>query len=422
MTSRIPSINEHKAAQSDALKNKVNAEYNQSQQTEQPQQTAVELQPQAMEQPIQQPLAQPTSVPPVAPAKPLNTIPSVDSDPSNGLTVGKPYEHLSWEDFSKRRAEFGNVSDKEFWSGKIKKDPNSTYAILQEMFASDETPEQKRKRERSEQLGEVFRNLGNVIGNAANLYYTHRGGQYIDLNTANEKHRERLQKLKDKQAALKEKQDAMLIDARLADFRYERDKADREAQQKRDDDIRKATWDRQDKQRQEELDYRKERDAVADERYKSETEARQAQQEEDNRQWWAQFGFNKEIYKNSLASSGSGGGKGNGKQTNHGQMKYKYRDGKAYSQTYDLNKDSDVARAYNEGVRLGYLEGIPAEILDKSDNKIGFMRDYLKTQIGKRVAGIPGDENHKSTLNYDLIPGKELGWGKQSSNDNVTDW
>lgn len=86
----------------------------------------------------------------------------------------------------------------------------------------DETPEQKRKRERREELGQVFANLGNVIGNAANLYYTAKGAQPIDLNTSARYENERMQRIKEKRDALKEKEDAILMNARMGDVNYSR--------------------------------------------------------------------------------------------------------------------------------------------------------------------------------------------------------
>jgi hypothetical protein len=118
-----------------------------------------------------------------------------------------------------------NASPYEYWTEQVKTNPESTYAIVNQMFASKETPEEKVKRERREQLGEVFNNLGNLIGNAANLYYTHRGGQYIDLNTANEKHRERMQRIKDKQDALDRQREQIILNAKLGDAKTARAEA-----------------------------------------------------------------------------------------------------------------------------------------------------------------------------------------------------
>lgn len=118
-----------------------------------------------------------------------------------------------------------NASPYEYWTEQVKTNPESTYAIVNQMLASKETPEEKAKRERREQLGEVFNNLGNLIGNAANLYYTHRGGQYIDLNTANEKHRERMQRIKDKQDALDRQREQIILNAKLGDAKTARAEA-----------------------------------------------------------------------------------------------------------------------------------------------------------------------------------------------------
>lgn len=131
-----------------------------------------------------------------------------------------------------------NASPYEYWTEQVKTNPESTYAIVNQMFASDETPEQKRKRERREQLGETFSNLGNLIGNAANLYYTSKGGQYIDLNSVNEKHRARMQQLKDKQDALDEQRKNIILNAKLGDIQAQR--AERDAKAKTDAEAKAA--------------------------------------------------------------------------------------------------------------------------------------------------------------------------------------
>lgn len=139
------------------------------------------------------------------------------STPMQGAEVAvKPLEHLDEAGFKARQDQW-NVSDKEYWQAQLQKNPESAYTILREYFASDETPEEKHKRERREALGETFRNLGNVIGNAANLYYTSKGGQYIDLNTGNEKRNERMRQLKDKQDEIQRQRDQMILQARLGE-------------------------------------------------------------------------------------------------------------------------------------------------------------------------------------------------------------
>lgn len=118
-----------------------------------------------------------------------------------------------------------NASDKEYWTEQFKMHPESSYVTLQNMMASDETPEEKRKRERREQLGQVFSNLGNVIGNAAGLYYATKGGLPIDLNTSANMENERMRRIKEKRDALKERQDAILMNAKLGDIAADRNNA-----------------------------------------------------------------------------------------------------------------------------------------------------------------------------------------------------
>lgn len=156
----------------------------------------------------------------------------------------------NWADASKD----GSFSQQEWASKQIEKaiaegkNPGD-YLYLTQLMGSAETPDEIKKRERRNALGETFRNLGSLIGNVANLYYTNKGGQYIDLNTANEKHRERMQTLRDKQDALAEKRNNILINAKLGDLKAARaekvakDKAAKDAAEKQADRAWKAKYD-----------------------------------------------------------------------------------------------------------------------------------------------------------------------------------
>ena len=123
------------------------------------------------------------------------------------------------EDEFNRNKETMDASDKEYWSEQAKLDPLNTYANLRNYFASGETPAEKQKRERRERLGQVLSNLGNLIGNAANLYYTAQGASPIDLNTSAKEENERVRRIREKREALKAKQDALLAEARAGDIR-----------------------------------------------------------------------------------------------------------------------------------------------------------------------------------------------------------
>jgi len=116
----------------------------------------------------------------------------------------------------------GNVSPKEYWTEQLKKDPTNSYAIIANQLASTETPDEQKKRERSERLGQVFSNLGNVIGNAANLYYTTKGAPSIDLNSSAQYENQRMQQIKDKRDALQRQKDAILLNARTGEISYDR--------------------------------------------------------------------------------------------------------------------------------------------------------------------------------------------------------
>ena len=121
--------------------------------------------------------------------------------------------------FEQRGKEQLNASDKEYWSEQARMNPLNTYANLRSYFASEETPEEQRRRERSEKLGQVIANLGNLIGNAANLYYTSQGAVPVNLNAGAIASNERMQRIKDKRDALQARQDALLAQAKGDDIR-----------------------------------------------------------------------------------------------------------------------------------------------------------------------------------------------------------
>lgn len=232
------------AAKADAMKMQVNKDYDSGQTGVNPMPEA--SRPQQPTAPVQQTASAPAMPTDTQPEKPQIIKTAADYEaakaqqrtvlnPMNGVNINPqvnkvetPLERLSEEDFYQRqqRGELDKTSEADYWKVQYRKNPDNAYALLKAQWASDETPEQQRKRERREALGETFRNLGNLIGNAANLYYTSKGGQYIDLNTANEKHRERMQVLKDKQEAIQRQREQILTNAKLDDLRRAREKED----------------------------------------------------------------------------------------------------------------------------------------------------------------------------------------------------
>lgn len=199
-----------------------------------------------------------------------------------------------------------NASDYEYWTEKLKANPGSEYVVVNQMLASKETPEEKAKRERREALGETFRGLGNLIGNAANLYYATKGGTPIDLNTANEKHLERMQRIKDKQDALDEQRKQLIVNAKLGEIQAARKaKADKE-QREYEEKVRgenRAYQEKKDKQSQAnweaQFEYNKKQadQAAAD---KAEEKAYRREQDKNNLAYkWAELNFRKENAKNS---------------------------------------------------------------------------------------------------------------------------
>lgn len=248
------------------------------------------------------------SVQQVAEHKPvLNSNPMAGAEQVNFRE--KTLQNLDENDFKARQGEL-NASDKEYWGAKLKQNPESSYSILREYFASDETPEEKAKRERRDALGETFRNLGNVIGNAANLYYAHRGGTPIDLNTANEKHNERIRQLKEKQDAIQRQREQMFLNAKMDDIKSERAKADKKEEREYNAQQQAERYRREDAiraQNQKNLDRDYEFIVKQDERNAQKQEEERAykrrQDELNNNFRWAQLNWQKE--KNNSTNSGT---------------------------------------------------------------------------------------------------------------------
>lgn len=153
-------------------------------------------------------------------ANPANApVPTINPESTTQESMRRvALQNMDEEQF--RSAQEGmNASDKEYWSEQARMNPLNTYANLRNYFASEETPDERRKRERREHLGQVFANLGNLIGNAAQLYYTAKGAVPADLNAGAFAENERMRRIKEKRDALKARQDAILAEAKGNDIR-----------------------------------------------------------------------------------------------------------------------------------------------------------------------------------------------------------
>lgn len=179
--------------------------------------------------------ATPSAMPGTAPVdKPAQTI-------YQAPTTRQAYvrNFATWADAEKA----GDVSQREYANEMIQKmiaegkNPGEYFNILS-MLGSAETPAEKERRERREALGETFRGLGNLIGNAANLYNATRGGTPVDLNTANEKHRARMEQIKAKQDALDEKLRETFVKSKMGDMAAER--AEKAAEKKSESEAKAA--------------------------------------------------------------------------------------------------------------------------------------------------------------------------------------
>ena len=134
------------------------------------------------------------------------------------------------EDTFRQNQERMNASDREYWTQQAAAHPESIYANLGSLLTSDETPVEKARRERREQLGQTFANLGNLIGNAANLYYTAKGAYPAELNAPVVQENERMRRIKEKRDALQRQTDLLLANARADDLKAARARAAAQAE------------------------------------------------------------------------------------------------------------------------------------------------------------------------------------------------
>lgn len=153
-------------------------------------------------------------------ANPANApVPTINPESTTQESMRRvALQNMDEEQFRRAQDDM-NASDKEYWSEQARLNPLNTYANLRNYFASEETPDERRKRERREHLGQVFANLGNLIGNAAQLYYTAKGAVPADLNAGAFAENERMRRIKEKRDALKARQDAILAEAKGNDIR-----------------------------------------------------------------------------------------------------------------------------------------------------------------------------------------------------------
>jgi hypothetical protein len=216
-----------------------------------------------------------------------------------------------------------NASGKEYWAAQVKKDPTSVYAAVNEYLASSETPEEKRKRERREAVGEAINGLGNLIGNVANLYYAPRSGYSIDLNTMDDKRRERMERIQAKRDALDNQRQQMILNAKIGQMNAERAAAEKKAENERQDAIRRENQARDDKKRAEDLAYRDKELEIrvknakqAAEQWQKTFDQNAEQAKNNNAYRWAELNWRKNKDKgssSSSSSSSSSGGSGKGK-------------------------------------------------------------------------------------------------------------
>lgn len=164
----------------------------------------------------------------------VNGIPT-EKDAGESKRLSYVQSFPTWADAEKA----GDVSQQEWAYGMARKmaaegvNPGEFVNMLS-IYGEAESPQEKERRERREALGETFRGLGSLIGNAANLYYASKGATPVDLTSVDEKHRARMEQIKAKNDALDEQRRQILAKAKLGELQAER--AERAAKAKAESD------------------------------------------------------------------------------------------------------------------------------------------------------------------------------------------
>lgn len=331
---------------------------------------------------------------------------------------------MNEQQFEQNKARM-NAADTEYWRAQLDKNPGSIYSNIALQLASDETPEEKRKRERREQLGQVFANLGNVIGTAANLYFTAKGAVPANLDAPMRAYNERIERIRNKRQALQEEGDAILRNAKLKDLEGARKLASERAQAQADNDrfmLNLAL-------KRDEANARARQQEIENDREDRELAARQRNWEEQNKERNRHNRAMENRAGSSSSSSSSSSGKGGKTTTNYPVMRLRGSNGAMSSERYDLNKDEDVLKMYGQGVRLGIFP----DLLSSQENEYGIdlggdgAPDLKKLNVDQLRNYILYRDNNYSKVNNQEEAGKVfgtstgLGWGN-NSNQQQLDW
>lgn len=331
---------------------------------------------------------------------------------------------MNEQQFEQNKARM-NAADTEYWRAQVDKNPGSIYSNIALQLASDETPEEKRKRERREQLGQVFANLGNVIGTAANLYFTAKGAVPANLDAPMRAYNERIERIRNKRQAAQEEGDAILRNAKLKDLEGARKLASERAQAQADNDrfmLNLAL-------KRDEAAARARQQEIENDRADRELAARQRNWEEQNKERNRHNRAMENRAASSSSSSSSSSGKGGKATTNYPVMRLRGSNGAMSSERYDLNKDEDVLKMYGQGVRLGIFP----DLLSSRENEYGIdlggdgAPDLKKLNVDQLRNYILYRDNNYSKVNNQEEAGKVfgtstgLGWGN-NSNQQQLDW
>lgn len=170
------------------------------------------------------------AVAPGGPTSPMDEKPAVTiTDPTDTKLVGGNLPDITTETFEEAMkrgkytpAEWLHENEKAAKEGRRHPLTTMDYLTVFKYGDLNETPEQKAKRERREQISQAISGIGNVIANAANLAFAAKGAVPIDLNSGVRYENERMQRIKEKRDALKEKSDALFLNAKQDEIRYAR--------------------------------------------------------------------------------------------------------------------------------------------------------------------------------------------------------
>ena len=219
------------------------------------------------------------------------------------------------------------------------------------------TPEQQAKKERRERLGQVLSNVGNLIGNVANVYYASKGGLPINLNASQMTNNERYLQAIERRKALEQKGKETLLAAKQQDIKAAREAAIEARKQAQDLAKFNAQIEFDRDKHNSEIEYKKGKDAAEAAKNKFEQEYKNKQLEEQIRSnkaneaiEWSKHNEDKKVNEARILGGYYNKGAANSSGKKGNTITLKTFDGKFVDVDMSKLNDSSFSQYYNEHI------------------------------------------------------------------------